>query len=205
MSAAIDLTGQQFGHLTALIRNGQRWLCQCDCGKKKSIQTTHLRSGATRSCGHLIGEATRKRCTKHGRKPRGGNRQDPTYSTWCGMWTRCTNPNQRTWANYGGRGIKVCDRWKDFQLFLADMGERPDGCTLDRLDNDGDYCPENCHWQTLARQSRNKRNTLSLTYAGRTQPLADWAEELGMLYATLYNRLHVYGWTAERALSTPVK
>ena len=205
MSAAIDLTGQQFGHLTALIRNGQRWLCQCDCGKKKSIQTTHLRSGATRSCGHLIGEATRKRCTKHGRKPRGGNRQDPTYSTWCGMWTRCTNPNQRTWANYGGRGIKVCDRWKDFQLFLADMGERPEGSTLDRIDNDGDYCPGNCQWQTLARQSRNKRNTLSLTYAGRTQPLADWAEERGMVYATLYNRLHVYGWTAERALSTPVK
>jgi hypothetical protein len=121
------------------------------------------------------------------------------------MWTRCTNPNQRAWAGYGGRGIKVCDRWKDFQLFLADMGERPESCTLDRLDNDGDYCPENCQWQTLARQSRNKRNTLSLTYAGRTQPLADWAEELGMVYGTLYNRLHVYGWTAERALSTPVR
>ena len=176
MSAAIDLTGQRFGHLTALVRNGQRWLCQCDCGKKKSIQTTHLRSGATRSCGHLIGEATRKRCTKHGCKPRGGNRQDPTYSTWCGMWTRCTNPNQNTWVNYGARGIKVCDRWKDFRVFLADMGERPEGCTLDRIDNDGDYCLENCQWQTLARQSRNKRNTLSLTYAGRTQPLADWAE-----------------------------
>jgi hypothetical protein len=121
------------------------------------------------------------------------------------MWTRCTNPNQPGWASYGGRGIKVCDRWKDFQQFLADMGDRPDGCTLDRIDNDSDYCPKNCRWRTRAEQNRNKRNTLVLAYAGRTQPLAAWAEELGLNYAALYSRLYCYGWTAERALSTPVR
>ena len=198
MSLPIDRTGQRYGCLTALERHGKRWLCQCDCGKQKSILTSHLVSGATRSCGHLISDATRKRCTKHGRKTRAS--ADPTYSSWCAMWTRCTNPNQSAWANYGGRGIKVCDRWKDFEAFLQDMGPRPNGGTLDRLDVDGDYGPENCAWVTRAQQNRNKRNSIRIEHNGETLLLAEWAERLGLPYGTLYNRLYRYGWSVDAAL-----
>lgn len=201
---AIDITGQTFGFLTALHRvpdKRPRWLCACVCGKQKEVAASHLRSGKIRSCGHLIAEATRRRCTKHGLKPRRAA-TDPTYSTWCAMWTRCTNSKQRGWERYGGRGIKVCDRWKDFAAFLEDMGERPKGCTLDRVDINGDYSPENCRWANVWQQARNRRGSLHVTYNGQTKPLAQWAEELGMVYTTLYNRLYRYGWSIDRAMKS---
>jgi len=117
------------------------------------------------------------------------------------MWTRCINPKQRSWHNYGGRGIGVCSRWKSFEAFLADMGERPDGCTLDRIDRDGNYSPENCRWATVKRQCRNKRNTLTVEHDGKCLPLADWADLLGVRYGLLYNRIYRYGWAVDRALA----
>lgn len=199
---AIDLTGQTFGLLTALHSvpsKKSRWLCICECGKEKEVAACHLRAGKIRSCGHLIAEATRARSMKHGRKPRGAA-FDSTYSTWSAMWTRCTNPKQRSWQRYGGRGIKVCDRWKDFALFLEDMGERPKESTLDRIDNNGDYTPSNCRWACFRQQARNRRGSLHITHNGQIKPLAQWAEELGMVYSTLYNRIYRYGWSIERAM-----
>lgn len=198
----IDLTGQKFGLLTVVKRipsNRVRWLCLCECGKTKEVASFHLRAGSIKSCGHLIGEATRKRCTKHGHKSR-GRKTDETYSTWCAMWTRCTNPNQGAWARYGGRGISVCDRWRDFSAFLADMGKRPQGCTLDRIDVNGNYEPANCRWATASQQRRNQRNSICIEYKGQLKPLAEWAEHMGLHYSTLYNRIYRYGWPIEKAL-----
>jgi hypothetical protein len=103
----------------------------------------------------------------------------PTYRTWAFMIQRCTNPNRKDWKHYGGRGIRVCDRWKKFENFLADMGERPDGMTLDRIDNDDDYAPGNCHWIPAKDQPKKRRHGL-ITYQGRTMMPREWAEELGL-------------------------
>ena len=197
MTTPLDLTGSVFGELTALEKDGKKWLCLCSCGKKKLVALTHLRSGATRSCGHLIGDATRRRCTKHGHKRRGHSTR--TYSAWEAMRRRCNNRNQKSWANYGGRGITVCERWESYETFLRDMGECQEGMSLERLDVDKSYSPENCCWIPRRRQARNKTNTLRVEYKGQSKCLADWAEDLGILYGTLYNRLYRYGWTVERA------
>lgn len=130
----------------------------------------------------------------------------PTYRSWQAMLTRCTNSNRAQFKDYGGRGIKVCERWLKFENFLADMGERPDGTTLDRFPNkDGDYEPGNCRWASRVEQNRNTRSNLQLTFCGKTQLAAQWADELGIKRYTLYARLNHYGWTVERALTTPVR
>ena len=135
---------------------------------------------------------------------RHGMSRTSTYRTWSHMKGRCSNPNEARYKDYGGRGIKVCERWMKFENFLEDMGEKPDNKTLDRIDNDGDYCPENCRWATIDQQSRNTRRSKIMTYNGKTQPMIDWAEELGISYAVLKTRTR-RGWTTERALGTPVR
>jgi hypothetical protein len=128
-----------------------------------------------------------------------------TYQSWISMRQRCQNPNHTAYANYGGRGIKVCERWSSFEDFLADMGERPEGCSLDRIDGDGDYEPGNVRWASSKTQSRNWRDANNLvTFDGRTQPLASWSEEFGIEHHTLQYRLRA-GWSAEKALTTPVR
>lgn len=120
------------------------------------------------------------------------------------MKSRCLNPNFPKFPQYGGRGIKVCARWLKFEDFLADMGERPEGTTLHRLDNDGHYEPGNCEWATATRQARSKTTTKLVTFDGRTQSLADWADEIGISQFTLWNRLVTYGWSVEETLTLPV-
>ena len=128
---------------------------------------------------------------------------DPTYQIYKAMLARCLYPSQHNYPRYGGRGIKVCDRWRhSFAAFLQDMGERPSpDLTLDRKDSDRDYTPENCRWSTVIQQNRNRRNTPFLECAGQRRSLAEWAERLGMCYHTLYDRLK-RGWSIERALTT---
>lgn len=126
-----------------------------------------------------------------------------TQNSWDAMKNRCRNPSHPAYARYGGAGIKVCDRWADsFENFLADMGERPAGMTLDRIDTNGDYCPENCRWATQSEQQRNRRNNKFLTAFGRTQTQAAWAEESGIAPDIISARLS-RGWSVEDAVTKP--
>lgn len=208
MSKFIDLTGKQFGRLVVIHRicNNKReniqWLCNCDCGKEKIIAGTSLKSGVTKSCGCLQKEITIKRLTKHSHTKNG--QTSKTYSTWIDMIQRCTNPNSKDYHNYGGRGITVCKKWMKFENFLKDMGESPEKHQIDRADNNKGYCKLNCRWATRKEQQRNTRANHMITFGGKTQCLAAWAEELKISYQTLHARLR-RKWSIEKALTTPAR
>lgn len=179
----IDMVGKRRGRLTVLKRHGYigahaAWLCRCDCGQETVVRGNHLRNpnGTVKSCGCLRRDnmawvARTKPYTRHGHSRRGPN--TPTYVSWQAMKTRCTNPSQDNYPYYGGRGVKICRRFREFSSFLEDMGERPEDLTLDRTDPFGHYscgkCDEcegkgwlaNCRWVTRAEQSRNQRRWLA--------------------------------------------
>jgi hypothetical protein len=198
---------QRFGRLIVIQRmnsdkhRNSRWLCQCKCENEIIVRTHSLASGKTKSCGCLAREKTIQRLTKHGH-----SQNDKTYKSWQYMKARCTNPDYQYYQNYGGRGITVCDRWKNsFLNFLADMGNRPtDKHTIERINRNGNYCPENCCWATRKEQARNTRRNRLITHNGKTQCIAEWSEEIGILWRTLHSRIYNYGWSIERALTTPV-
>ena len=200
----VGLIGERYGRyiITGEAQRAgrrRRVFARCTCGITKSVELTHLRSGATQSCGCLHREATSAAVTTHGQT------NSREYQSWAGMIQRCHNPNSPSFGRYGARGIKVCDRWRErggSTNFLADMGPRPEGLTLDRIDNAGPYAPDNCKWSTVAEQNRNQRSNRMLTFKGKTQCLTDWANELGMQPDCLYGRMR-NGWTVERALTTP--
>lgn len=200
----IDETGNRYGRLLVkeVIPNKTLWLCECDCGNSISVSGTRLRVGDTRSCGCLRREVTAARAKVEHRTH--GLTGTPEYRVWNAMRNRCRNPKRRDWANYGGRGIRVCERWDDFEVFLADMGPRPLGTSIDRIDVHGDYEPGNCRWATPRQQSRNKRTSLMIEFGGRTQCLSAWAEELGMCKQVLLYRIRS-GWPVDKALTEPVR
>lgn len=195
-----DLTGQRFGRL-AVIRYdpGKGWLCHCDCGTEKFILSGSLRSG-TISCGCFRKEKMRVLRTKHGHAGKGS----AVYIAWQGMKRRCEDPNNKHYADYGGRGIKVCDRWQDFANFLEDMGPKPTRShSIDRMKNDEDYCPDNCRWATKVEQANNKRSNRVLEFNGRKLTVSEWARELGVQASALHRRLG-NGWSVEDTLSRPL-
>lgn len=164
----IDVSGQRFGRLVAVARVGSTlrksalWECVCDCGQTAYAAYSSLREGKTRSCGCYKREVSRDNMNnhrvirvKHGHARAG--QLTPTYNTWSAMLGRCTRPSHAKWEAYGARGITVCDRWLSFENFLADMGERPPGTTLDRVDVDGNYTRANCRWATPKEQRANQR------------------------------------------------
>lgn len=202
-----DLTGQKFGKLTVIgfagVKNkNYQWVCCCDCGKTKNILAAHLKSGGTVSCGCFMIERIKEAKTKHGQAKKG--EVSPTYSCWLCMLARCNNPKNKSFLNYGGRGITVCERWYSFENFLADMGDRPDkGYSLERKENDKGYYKDNCKWATPKEQSNNQRSNHLLTFMSKTQNVTQWAEEIGMNPNTLSARVH-RGWPIELALTLPI-
>lgn len=216
MTKLMDLTGQRFGRLIVLHREGSfgpqaGWLCRCDCGKKKRMRGLSLRRGLARSCGcfttEAVAESNRRRTGEkrpvHARPPCRSSL--PAYKSWESMLRRCYKPHVKGYGNYGGRGIRVCRRWHIFENFVADMGPRPSlKHTLDRIDNNKDYSTENCRWATWDVQSSNKRITRRMTLNGETLCLKQWAERYNMKEGALRRRLDIWKMPLEQALATPV-
>lgn len=199
----IDLTGQKFNRLTVLSQvPNQKWVkweCRCDCGKIVEVRSCHIISGNIKSCGCWSREVAAKRETKHGL----GHVVE--YSIWLGMKARCGNPNNDHYYLYGERGITVCPEWvSDFGQFYADMGPRPSNKhSIDRIDNNGGYCKENCRWTTRDVQNRNTRQNRILSHNGEAKTITDWAADLNTKQSTIQGRLK-RGWTIEKAVTTPV-
>lgn len=196
----IDMVGKVCGRLTVVGQDRSRdddtfWICNCECGNIKSIRGTSLRSGVTSSCGCLARENTRNRSLRHGGFGTGA------YQSWAAMLQRCriTDPNHPTFKDYAGKGITFDPRWIDFVNFYDDMGDRPDGCTIDRIDSSKGYYKENCRWATLDVQANNKKNARLLTFNGKTQTLEKWAQELKIAKSTIHCRLRD-GRTVEESL-----
>jgi hypothetical protein len=205
MGKIIDLTNQTFGKLIVIERasNGNsrpHWLCQCECGNNIIVKGDSLRSGNTKSCGCLNKENLLQRNTTHGMCKRG--EVSNTYRSWQSMRERCYYQAHKNFDTYGGRGITVCDEWKNsFEAFYKDMGECPKGYSLDRIDSNGNYELNNCRWATRKEQADNRRNSLKLTYLGRTDTLKNFSEEYNIPYTTVIDRLK-RGWSIEKTLTT---
>ncbi|WP_462382226.1 hypothetical protein [Pseudomonas sp. Marseille-QA0892] len=197
----LDLTGHRFGMLVALslhsrLKGQAVWLCRCDCGVESKALLGNLRRGHTTSCGCQRSVATAQNKTRH------AMHGTPTYRSWSSMLTRCINPANHKFADYGGRGIAVHETWKSFEGFYADMGERPSGTTLGRKDNDGNYEPGNCRWESAKQQGRNKRNTASFEHDGITATIPEHCERLGLNPSTVRTRIYTLGWPVAQALAT---
>jgi hypothetical protein len=205
----IGLDGSRFGRLIVVeladTKHGHaRWVCSCDCGNVVVVYGLKLRRGLTRSCGCLRSETSGRR----GRVQlfRHGHAGTPIYQIWLGIKHRCLNSNDRAFANYGGWGIAICDRWCDsFEAFLADVGPRPSPAhSIDRKDNNGNYEPGNVRWATTEEQARNKRTNVWIEFDGSRRLVVDWAERLGISASTLHSRLKRPGWTVRDVITTPL-
>lgn len=200
-----NLTGQKFGRLLVAGYAGRQghesiWWCRCDCGGVSRTAKASLKGGKSGSCGCLLREIVSALFFKHGATS--GRVETREFVTWKSMIQRCSDPNTIGWKNYGGRGIKVCERWLSFENFLADMGERPEGKSLDRHPNqDGNYEPGNCRWATKKQQARNKTNNRLIVVDGISMTLAEACECYGVRPGLLRDRIE-RGWSPERALTT---
>jgi hypothetical protein len=235
MAPIRDIAGQRFGRFTVLSfveineRHKAVWWCRCDCGTAKRVVGSELTFGKTISCGCWRREKTADaarartqaaaghhwnqgivrsaeyRAMRRARATTHGMTHTREYSSWTSMLQRCTNPNDPSFANYGGRGITVCDRWRRFENFYEDMGPRPLKHSMDRIDNSLGYFKENCRWAPDSVQAANKRTNRILSFGGRSQTLAEWAREVGVQEDALRRRLGKSGWTVEKALTTPLR
>lgn len=206
--------GDRFGRLVVIDRlpdyvtlTGKkypRFLCQCDCGKTKSVDKINLLSGKTLSCGCLQKERTSKASKKH------GDTDSRLYNVWCAMKRRCYNKSVPEYVNYGARGVTMCDEWRDdytaFMQWAISNGYQGDAkrgvCTIDRIDNNKGYFPDNCRWVTMREQCNNERRNHLFEYHGETRTVSEWAELFHLSYEKLYQRLVRYHWDIQRALTT---
>ena len=203
MPAAAKLIGETFERLTVVAglasnRHGKVWLCACSCGNQVQVNTRSLVSGNTKSCGCL--RVDHPNATRH------GHVGSPEYNLWKSMNQRCTNPQCKSFPNYGARGIHVDEIWRsDFAAFIDDMGPRPDDThTLERLDNNGPYSPTNCVWASRTKHSRNTRRTIKVTFEGDVICLKDACTRAGLSYSAVRARIR-RGWSVDRALSTKIR
>lgn len=191
-SRLIDITGQVFERLTVIGYVGNsEWLCACSCGNTTKSRGSNLRNGNMRSCGCLHKELLSQYAKEHLRRPpKHGMKGTREYRSWANMKRRCYNPRTDRYPHYGGRGIVVCERWRNsFENFYTDMGECPDGYTLDRIDVDGNYEPINCRWASADEQARNRSNNVMLHHNGKSMCLTDWAQYLGIEREVLRSRM----------------
>jgi len=208
MSRLIDLTGQRFGRLTVIERaedhiqptgkHETKWRCVCDCGNITVAYGGSLRNGGTKSCGCLQREIVSQR---HKRHKRHGDSKTRLYNTWNHMLYRCYNPKHKNYHRYGGRGITVCEEWKKYENFRdwAMANGYQEDLSIDRVDVNGSYCPENCRWVTQKEQTRNRSSNCIITLNGESKILIEWCELYGMNYGTVSSRLS-RGWTPEEVL-----
>ena len=203
-----ELTIIGFEHVKRARSWSWKWICRCSCGTIKSIVPYKVLSGNTTSCGctkrDRIIEYNNTEKVKHGYARGGhGGKKNRLYTIWSGMKARCSNENLHDYPNYGGRGIKVCNEWANsfetFKDWANENGYRED-LSLDRIDVNGNYCPENCKWATMYEQQRNRQHTEKFEYLGEKRTLAEISEMTGIYYNTLYNRIHYYGWDLENAV-----
>lgn len=202
----------KFGRLVVIRRDGKfgsqiGWLCRCDCGSEVRVSGTRLRSGHTKSCGCLQREKATAQAVRIGKANRKhGMTSTAEWLAWKNMRDRCENPADASYDNYGGRGIKVCERWQAFENFYADVGPRPSTKhSLDRYPNqNGDYEPGNVRWATGVEQQRNRRDNVLVTFNGETLCVSEWAGKMGIGRQRLWKRLKS-GWTVEQAMTTPVR
>lgn len=192
--------GDKYGRLEIVrliskryVNKGGSWICRCECGNERVLPESTIVELSSCGCSRWSHVTTHKLS------------KTPEHSTWTHIKQRCNNPNNDGFYLYGGRGIKVCQRWMDsFEAFYHDMGERPSSRhQIDRIDSNGNYEPGNCRWATSAEQLRNTRRTRLLTFNGRTQCLADWATEVRIDKRTLQHRIVKFGWSVDEALTTP--
>lgn len=191
MGRPSDLSGLVVHRLTVLhLADGVRprsWVCKCACGGDAIVVSSLLITGKRKSCGCLRYSNLGDRTRKHGRaNSRRTGYADRAYGAWQAMWDRCTNPNRADYHRYGGRGITVCAEWEDFATFASDMGDPPTGLTLDRIDNDGPYCKENCRWVSRKEQVYNSTQVRLITVDGVTRPLRQWLQLTGVSRGRFY-------------------
>ena len=205
MGKSIDLQGMRFGRLFVVEKYGKAkngsiiWKCRCDCGKETMVTSCNLRSGSTNACGCLHNEFISSLSKKHGLS------HTRLHGIWRGIKGRCLNHKNSSYQNYGGRGIKICEEWKDnFENFYewAMSNGYKDDLSIDRIDVNNGYFPENCRWVTDEVQSRNRRNNRKYSHDGETKTLSEWAREYGIDRKTLSDRMDKFGWDFEKALTT---
>lgn len=207
MSKRVDITGKRFGRLVATkfleYRKGNSvWRCKCDCGNESNVCYSNLINGNTKSCGCIFNEIFEMH----------GLTDTRLYTVWANIKARCYYKKDIDYQDYGGRGIIMCEEWRNsFQTFYDwamengyDENAEKWQCTIERIDVNGNYEPSNCKWATIKEQANNKTNNFNITYKGETKTLAQWAEDLDLPYKTLYARIHCYHWDIEEAFERPI-
>lgn len=204
MNPVKDLTGNRYGRLVVLERDGSnyptRWKCLCDCGKVVSVRGGHLKDGGVKSCGCLISNPE---------IPKGTHYETHTrlYRIWCMIKGRCYRPSHSSYYCYGAKGIKMCEEWKNNYTAFRDWAHNAgyaDDLSIERIDINKDYCPENCTWIPLGDQSKNRSTSVVYEYNGKKQILKDWCREYNMPYNSVHSRIKYHGWSFEKALFTPI-
>lgn len=201
-----DLTGISLSYLIVTGKEKpslDNWLCRCVCGRVTVKQGFQIRNKLARSCGCKSRELIAKARSIHGRSIE-GSKHYRTYYVWSSMKARCSNKNHKSYPSYGGRGIKVCRRWAKFLNFLSDMGDIPKGKTLGRIDNNKNYCPSNCRWETHKQQANNKSSNRIISFNDECLTLQQWQTKTGIHRDTIGHRL-ASGWTIDDALTKPTK
>ena len=203
-----DKTGQKFGRWTVIEFVGihksrySLWKCKCDCGNVSILLSSKLTGGKSKSCGCLRNELSSKRKTIHGQSNKG--KVTRAYMSWGSMITRCYNQNYHGYKNYGGRNIFVCDQWHNFTVFFRDMGNPSPNKTLERIDNNKGYFPENCKWATKTEQALNRRNNHWITINGERKTLSQWGRNSCIPLKTIFSRIKL-GWDYEKAIFYPLR